>query len=152
MCSQSQWRTGSSLLFFDPSLIWFHVCDVNYYFLLLGDVADTRHAANSVQNDSMSFLEKVILTFFMFILFGTGSIRRLGTSVFTFNVCFCVQLRNLGAGLVFRTLNPLVPTFCLVVLVTYGLCDKLRNFVFGIFVPQYHYPYSVALSFGQVGA
>lgn len=99
----------------------------------------------------MSFVEKVILTFFMFILFGTGSIRRFGISVFTFNVCFCVQLRNLEAGLVFRTLNPLVPTFCLVVLVTYGLCDKLRNFVLGIFVPQYHYPYSVSLSFGQVG-
>lgn len=63
---------------------------------------------------------------------------------------FVEKLRNLEAGLVFRTLNPLVPTFCLVVLVTYGLCDKLRNFVFGIFVPQYHYPYSVALSFGQV--
>lgn len=73
-------------------------------------------------------------------------------SVFTSNVCFCVQLRNMEAGLVFHLQKLLVPTFCLVVLVTYGLCDKLRNFVFGIFVPQYHYAYSVALSFGQVGA
>lgn len=67
-------------------------------------------------------------------------------------MCFCVQLRKVEAGLVFHTPNPLAPTFCLVVLVTYGLCEKLRNFVFGIFVPQYHYSYSVALGFGQVGA
>lgn len=67
-------------------------------------------------------------------------------------MCLCVQLRSVEAGLLFHTLNPLVPTVCLLVLVAYGLCEKLRNFVFGIFVPQYHYSYSVALSFGQVGA
>lgn len=100
----------------------------------------------------MSFVEKVIPTFFMLILFGTGSIHRPGISVFTSTMCFVVQLRNVEAGLLFHTLHPLVPTFCVLVLVIYGLCDELRNFVFGIFVPQYHYSYAVALSFGQVGA
>ncbi|XP_026164507.1 uncharacterized protein LOC113131461 [Mastacembelus armatus] len=42
------------------------------------------------------------------------------------------------------------PTICLLVVVTYGLVDKLQNFVIGIFIPQYHYPYAVALSFAQV--
>lgn len=56
------------------------------------------------------------------------------------------------AGLVFHSLNALVPSLCLVALLTYGLCDKLRNFVFGVFVPQYHYSYPVALSLGQVAA
>ncbi|XP_037637366.1 uncharacterized protein si:ch211-248a14.8 isoform X2 [Sebastes umbrosus] len=49
-----------------------------------------------------------------------------------------------------HALKPLVPTLCLVVVVIYGLADKLRNFVAGIFIPQYHYPYAVALCFGQV--
>ncbi|XP_068183776.1 uncharacterized protein si:ch211-248a14.8 isoform X2 [Antennarius striatus] len=49
-----------------------------------------------------------------------------------------------------HVLMPLVPTFCLVALVVYGLGDKLRNFVSSIFIPQYHYPYSVALCFSQV--
>lgn len=52
---------------------------------------------------------------------------------------------------VLHTLKFLVPTLGLVVVLTYGLFDQLRNFVFGIFIPQYHYPYSVALSFAQVG-
>lgn len=43
-----------------------------------------------------------------------------------------------------------MPTFCLLVVVIYGLADKLRNFVVGIFVPQYHYPYAAALCFAQV--
>uniref|UniRef100_A0A3B4UW31 Si:ch211-207n2.7 n=1 Tax=Seriola dumerili TaxID=41447 RepID=A0A3B4UW31_SERDU len=51
-----------------------------------------------------------------------------------------------------HALKPLVPTLCLVVVVIYGLADKLRNFVSGIFIPQYHYPYAVALCFAQVGA
>lgn len=51
-----------------------------------------------------------------------------------------------------HTLKSLVPTFCLVVVVIYGLADKLRNFVVGIFIPQYHYPYAVALCFAQVGS
>ncbi|XP_071336403.1 uncharacterized protein [Trachinotus anak] len=46
--------------------------------------------------------------------------------------------------------KPLVPTLCLAVVVIYGLADKLRNFVAGIFIPQYHYPYAVALCFAQV--
>ncbi|XP_023183597.1 uncharacterized protein LOC111606687 [Xiphophorus maculatus] len=32
----------------------------------------------------------------------------------------------------------------------YGQADKLRNFVAGIFIPQYHYPFPVALCFTQV--
>lgn len=67
-------------------------------------------------------------------------------------MCFCVQLRKVGAGRLSHTLNLLVPTLGAVVLVTYGLCENLRNFVFGVLVPQYHYSYPVALSFGQVGA
>lgn len=51
-----------------------------------------------------------------------------------------------------HALKALVPTLCLVVVVIYGLADKLRNFVAGIFIPQYHYPYAVALCFAQVGA
>lgn len=50
-----------------------------------------------------------------------------------------------------HALKQLLPTLCLVVVVIYGLADKLRNFVTGIFIPQYHYPYSVALCFAQVG-
>ncbi|XP_074532724.1 uncharacterized protein LOC141795652 [Halichoeres trimaculatus] len=49
-----------------------------------------------------------------------------------------------------HALKPLLPALCLLVVVIYGLADKLRNFVAGIFVPQYHYPYSVALCFAQV--
>nr|XP_020455336.1 uncharacterized protein LOC109959913 isoform X2 [Monopterus albus] len=49
-----------------------------------------------------------------------------------------------------HALKPLVPTFCLVIVVIYGVADKLRNFVASIFIPQYHYPYAVALSFAQV--
>lgn len=51
-----------------------------------------------------------------------------------------------------HVLKPLVPALCLSVVVIYGLADRLRNFVSGIFIPQYHYPYAVALCFGQVGA
>ena len=47
--------------------------------------------------------------------------------------------------------KPLMPALCMVVAVIYGLADKLRNFVAGIFIPQYHYPYAVALCFAQVG-
>uniref|UniRef100_H2LK94 Si:ch211-207n2.7 n=1 Tax=Oryzias latipes TaxID=8090 RepID=H2LK94_ORYLA len=46
-----------------------------------------------------------------------------------------------------HALKPLIPTFCLVVVLIYGLADRLRNFVAGIFIPQYHFPYPVALSF-----
>lgn len=49
-----------------------------------------------------------------------------------------------------QALKPLIPTFCLGLLVIYGLADKLRNFVIGLFIPQYHYHYPVVLSFGQV--
>lgn len=47
-------------------------------------------------------------------------------------------------------MKSLVPTLCLVVVVIYGLGDKLLNFVANIFIPQYHYPYAVALCFAQV--
>ncbi|XP_026212220.1 uncharacterized protein si:ch211-248a14.8 isoform X2 [Anabas testudineus] len=56
-------------------------------------------------------------------------------------------VKNLSSN---HSLKPLVPTLCLVVVVIYGLADKLQNFVAGIFIPQYHYPYAVALSFAQV--
>ncbi|XP_039995763.1 uncharacterized protein si:ch211-248a14.8 [Xiphias gladius] len=49
-----------------------------------------------------------------------------------------------------QALKPLVPTLCLAVVVLYSLADKLRNFVACIFIPQYHYPYAVALCFAQV--
>ncbi|XP_034753228.1 uncharacterized protein si:ch211-248a14.8 isoform X2 [Etheostoma cragini] len=49
-----------------------------------------------------------------------------------------------------HALKRLVPALCLVVVVIHGLADKLRNFVVGIFIPQYHYPYAVALCFAQV--
>ncbi len=51
-----------------------------------------------------------------------------------------------------HTLKPLVPALLLVVVLIYGLADKLRNFVAGLFIAQYHYPYAVALCFAQVGA
>ncbi|XP_060896015.1 uncharacterized protein si:ch211-248a14.8 [Labrus mixtus] len=50
----------------------------------------------------------------------------------------------------YHALKPLVPALCLVVVVIYGLADKLANFVASIFFPQYHYPYAVALCFVQV--
>ncbi|XP_041866264.1 uncharacterized protein si:ch211-248a14.8 isoform X2 [Melanotaenia boesemani] len=49
-----------------------------------------------------------------------------------------------------HVLKPLFPTFCLVIVIVHGLADKLRNFVVGIFIPQYHYPYAVAFCFTQV--
>ncbi|MEQ2247462.1 hypothetical protein ILYODFUR_009587 [Ilyodon furcidens] len=49
-----------------------------------------------------------------------------------------------------HALKPLIPTFCFLVVIIYGQADKLRNFVAGIFVPQYHYPFPVALCFTQV--
>ncbi|KAM6916338.1 uncharacterized protein FYW49_009395 [Xenentodon cancila] len=49
-----------------------------------------------------------------------------------------------------HALKPLIPTFCIVTVVIYALADRLRNFVAGIFIPQYHYPYAVALCFAQV--
>ncbi|XP_041645686.1 uncharacterized protein si:ch211-248a14.8 isoform X2 [Cheilinus undulatus] len=48
-----------------------------------------------------------------------------------------------------HALKHLVPVFCLLVVI-YGLADKLRNFVASIFFPQYHYPYAVAVCFAQV--
>lgn len=50
-----------------------------------------------------------------------------------------------------HALKPLIPTVCIVAVVIYSLADKLRNFVAGIFIPQYHYPFAVALCFAQVG-
>uniref|UniRef100_A0A3Q3W7S6 Uncharacterized protein n=1 Tax=Mola mola TaxID=94237 RepID=A0A3Q3W7S6_MOLML len=42
-------------------------------------------------------------------------------------------------------LKALIPTLWVGVIVIYNLGDKLRNFVTGIFIPQYHYPYSAVL-------
>lgn len=50
-----------------------------------------------------------------------------------------------------QVLQQLLPILCLGMAVIYGLADNLCNFVTGIFIPQYHFPFSVALSFGQVG-
>lgn len=47
-------------------------------------------------------------------------------------------------------LKPLLPALCLLLLVTVALGSRLYNFVAGIFIPQYHFPFSVALCFGQV--
>ncbi|XP_040906515.1 uncharacterized protein si:ch211-248a14.8 [Toxotes jaculatrix] len=61
---------------------------------------------------------------------------------------WCVSaVKSLSAN---HALKPLLPPLCLVVVVIYSLADKLRNFVAGIFIPQYHYPYAVALCFAQV--
>ncbi|XP_059928511.1 uncharacterized protein si:ch211-248a14.8 isoform X2 [Gadus macrocephalus] len=43
-----------------------------------------------------------------------------------------------------------VPVLWVPLLVIYVLADKLQRFVAGIFIPQYHYPYVVALCFAQV--
>uniref|UniRef100_A0A3Q2VQB0 Si:ch211-207n2.7 n=1 Tax=Haplochromis burtoni TaxID=8153 RepID=A0A3Q2VQB0_HAPBU len=45
-----------------------------------------------------------------------------------------------------HALKPLVASLVLLVVVIYGLGDKLRNFVASIFIPQYRYPYPVALN------
>lgn len=50
-----------------------------------------------------------------------------------------------------RALKSLAPTLCLAGVMTYALADELRNFVAGVFIPQYHFPYAVALCFAQVG-
>ncbi|XP_057704619.1 uncharacterized protein si:ch211-248a14.8 isoform X2 [Corythoichthys intestinalis] len=49
-----------------------------------------------------------------------------------------------------HALKPMLPALCVVLFFLYGLVNKLRSFVAGIFLPQYHYPYVVALCFGQV--
>ncbi|XP_077470025.1 uncharacterized protein LOC144084992 isoform X2 [Stigmatopora argus] len=49
-----------------------------------------------------------------------------------------------------RALKPSLPALCAAVFFLYGLADQLRSFVAGVFLPQYRYPYAVALSFGQV--
>lgn len=51
-----------------------------------------------------------------------------------------------------HALKPLIPTSCLLAVMIYGQADKLRNFVADIFIPQYRYPYPVALCFSQVGS
>ncbi|XP_049592303.1 uncharacterized protein si:ch211-248a14.8 [Syngnathus scovelli] len=49
-----------------------------------------------------------------------------------------------------QALKALLPFLCAAVIFLYGLAVGLRSFVAGIFLPQYHYPYAVALCFGQV--
>uniref|UniRef100_A0A3Q2Q4M6 Si:ch211-207n2.7 n=1 Tax=Fundulus heteroclitus TaxID=8078 RepID=A0A3Q2Q4M6_FUNHE len=56
-------------------------------------------------------------------------------------------LKNLSSN---HALKPLIPTFCFLVVIIYSQADKLRNFVAGIFIPQYHYSFPVALCFTQV--
>ena len=43
-----------------------------------------------------------------------------------------------------------VPVLWATLLLIYGLADQLHRFVAGIFIPQYHFPYAVALCFAQV--
>uniref|UniRef100_A0A3B3ZXF7 Uncharacterized protein n=1 Tax=Periophthalmus magnuspinnatus TaxID=409849 RepID=A0A3B3ZXF7_9GOBI len=40
----------------------------------------------------------------------------------------------------------MMPTLCLLLFVIYSLGDKLHNFVAGVFIPQYHYPYAAVIS------
>lgn len=49
-----------------------------------------------------------------------------------------------------NALKSLVSFLCVVVVVIYGLADRLRNFVASVFFPQYRYPYAVAVIFIQV--
>lgn len=50
-------KLGAQISFFVSSLIWLHIYYVKYYFSsLLRDVSDNKWAANSAQNDSMSFI------------------------------------------------------------------------------------------------
>lgn len=49
-----------------------------------------------------------------------------------------------------HNLKPLLPSLCLLLLVTFGLGNRLYSFVADIFIPQYHFPFAVALCFGQV--
>uniref|UniRef100_A0A674E443 Si:ch211-207n2.7 n=1 Tax=Salmo trutta TaxID=8032 RepID=A0A674E443_SALTR len=50
--------------------------------------------------------------------------------------------------------KPLVPLLSfsamLLVMVLYALADRLRSFVADIFIPQYHYPFAVPITFVQV--
>lgn len=61
----------------------------------------------------------------------------------------CLVARGLPSN---QVLQQLLPILYLGVAIIYSLADNLYNFVAGIFIPQYHFPFSVALSFGQVGA
>lgn len=47
-------------------------------------------------------------------------------------------------------LKPLLPVLLLVAVVIYSLADSLRDFVIGLFIPQYHFHYPVVLCLGQV--
>ncbi|KAM3605782.1 uncharacterized protein V6R79_004622 [Siganus canaliculatus] len=49
-----------------------------------------------------------------------------------------------------HALKHLLPTICFVIVLIYGQGDKLQSFVTSIFIPQYHYPYPVAICFAQV--
>ncbi|KAM7408493.1 hypothetical protein PAMA_002290 [Pampus argenteus] len=61
--------------------------------------------------------------------------------------CWASAMKSLSSS---HALKPLVPVLVLVVVVIYVLVGKLRTFVTDIFIPQYHYPYAVALYFAQV--
>ncbi|XP_028323854.1 uncharacterized protein LOC114476484 isoform X1 [Gouania willdenowi] len=59
----------------------------------------------------------------------------------------CSAVKNVSSS---YALKLLIPPLCLVLVVIYGLTDKLRNFVAGLFIPQYNHHYPVAFCFGQV--
>ncbi|XP_017283755.1 uncharacterized protein si:ch211-248a14.8 [Kryptolebias marmoratus] len=61
--------------------------------------------------------------------------------------CFASAVMSLLSR---HALKVLLPTFCLLAVMIYGQADKLRNFVADVFIPQYHYPFPVALCFSQV--
>lgn len=96
---------------------------------------------NSEQKEKKTFYKFIVISvtlWFMSLVHSSGRWRRRYASA----------VRCLSAH---HALKPLVASLVLLVVVIYGLGDKLRNFVASIFIPQYRYPYPVALSFAQVG-
>ncbi|XP_075993315.1 uncharacterized protein LOC142988156 [Genypterus blacodes] len=71
-------------------------------------------------------------------------------------LCKSLRKRKRWCGSVVKSLyshhalKPLIPALCLVAVLIYSQADRLRNFVAGVFIPQYHYPYAAALCFAQV--
>ncbi|KAL0964496.1 hypothetical protein UPYG_G00324630 [Umbra pygmaea] len=63
-------------------------------------------------------------------------------SVCTLRRLFPDVCKNLGPVICFSA--------TLAVMVLYAMADQLRSFVAGIFIPQYHYPFAVPVTFFQV--
>lgn len=96
---------------------------------------------NSEQKEKKTFYKFIVISvtlWFMSLVHSSGRWR----------TRYASAVRCLSAH---HALKPLVASLVLLVVVIYGLGDKLRNFVASIFIPQYRYPYPVALSFAQVG-